>query len=129
MERIWVERANLNITPRESELTSSGCLVTRTSGQQPLCGKADDGRLRSSWCARKWQHLATPDQYREAWVVKLMRVSLPRRAFEMLERYAGKPARAVLWGGGGGNAASLPGAEMATNHNAPFRGVMQKTPE
>jgi len=34
-----------NITPRESGLTSNGSLITRTSGEPPSEGKADDGRL------------------------------------------------------------------------------------
>ena len=39
---------------------------------------------------------------------------VPQRAFERLELHEGKLSRAVLRGGGGGNATSLPGLWGAT---------------
>ena len=42
-----------NFASHESGPTSNWCLFTRTMDQQRLCGKADDGRDSSSWCAYK----------------------------------------------------------------------------
>jgi hypothetical protein len=49
-----------------------------------------------------------PGRYREVGAVMCWRVSLSRRAFEMLEPTALKGARWVLRGGSGSNATSLP---------------------
>jgi hypothetical protein len=46
---------------------------------------------------------------------------VPRGAFERLELHEGKLSRAVLRGGGGGNATSLPGAWWATTQAYPAR--------
>jgi hypothetical protein len=93
---------------RENEQTSSRCLVTRKPDKQLLYGKADDGRLRSSWCAHKRKRLVAPGRYRVVGAVRCWRVSLSRRAFEVLEPTALKGARWVLRGGSGSNATSLP---------------------
>ncbi len=48
--------------------------------------------------------MVAPDVYREGGILHCVL----QRAFERLELSAGKLARSVLRGGGGGNAASLP---------------------
>jgi hypothetical protein len=105
--------------------TSSRCLVTKKPDKQLLYGKADGGRLRSSWCAHKRIRLVAPGRYREVGAVKCWRVSLSRRAFEMLERYAVKVARTVLRGGSGSNATSLPDQPTPPlRHSAPEKALV-----
>jgi hypothetical protein len=58
--------------------------------------------------ASVWKRLVAPGRYREVSAAMCWRVSLSRRAFEMLEPIAVKVARWVLRGGSGSNATFLP---------------------
>jgi hypothetical protein len=61
-----------------------------------------------SWHATNWRKAIRNVRRLQARIVKAAHRCVLQWAFEMLERLAGKLARAVLRGGGGGNVTSLP---------------------
>ena len=85
--------------------------VNRTAKAEKVAGAAPDGKV--DWHAINWRKIHRNVKRLQARIVKAMQAGklqnrVPYRAFERLERCAGKLARTVLRGGGGSNAVSLP---------------------
>ena len=121
-----------NFAPPERGLTSSGSCVTRAFGQSSQAGKqmavmnqlarampvsppvsstGAPARDSDAWHDIDWRQVNRNVRRLQTRIVKAAQLGsrvLFHRALARLERYAGKLARAVLRGGGGGNAASLP---------------------
>ena len=107
-----------DIAPRESGQTSLWSLFTRESGktvketEQMVAADSGGGAVsHEPEAEREIRNAERVVSRLQARIVKatLRRSRVPHGAFERLEPCAGKLARTVLRGAGGGNVAGLPG--------------------
>jgi len=127
--RIGVEPPG-EITPRESGLTSLGCLRTRPSEQ--LTWEAEQKTAAYCWCGLRRVPLVSPRPVSCRWSACVRPTGFREGPWERLERHKPKGLRVVLRGlgssnaprlpgGGGGNATSLPGGGGGNAASLPGR--------
>jgi hypothetical protein len=104
--RIGVEPPG-EITPRESGLTSLGCLRTRPSEQ--LTWEAEQMTAAYCWCGLRRVPLVSPRPVSCRWSACVGPTGFREGPWERLERHKPKGLRVVLRGLGSSNAPRLPG--------------------
>ena len=115
----WIEVQTLPHSERWHAKRPTG-LSTRDSLSNHRSGKADDGRVRSSWCARWRKRLRATSGYRG---VHCTVVSASYHgAFERLEPVDWKLSNPVLRGRRTGNSPLLPDRPKKSPENNVWRG-------
>jgi hypothetical protein len=110
------------ITPRESGLTSLGCLRTRPSEQ--LTWEAEQMTAAYCWCGLRRVPLVSRRPVSCRWSACLRPTGFREGPWERLERHKPKGLRVVLRGLGSSNAPRLPGGgegNLTSLPDSPFR--------